>query len=143
MATYLGIGITTVATISLILQTIAYLVLIIGFTFARKKNFRRHKRVMSVATLINLTSLFIVMLPSFYSIVSGISFPSISSISLIMIVHHSLGLLSLVLASIVILRSCMSITKNRKILMLTIFSTWSLAYFLGIYVYLILYYPVI
>jgi uncharacterized membrane protein YozB (DUF420 family) len=140
---YLGIGTTNVATISLIIQTVAYIVLIVGFTFARKKNFTVHKKIMSSATLLNFASLFVVMLPSFYAIVSGISLSTISPTSFLIIFHHSIGLITLLLASLVILRGCRSIVKNTRILMIVIFILWSIAYFLGIYVYIMLYLPVV
>lgn len=140
---YLGIGINNLATISLILQTVAYAVLIAGFTFAKKKDFKIHKKTMIIATLLNFASLFIVMLPSLYAIISGISFATISSISFIIIFHHSIGLITLVLASLVILRGCSSIVKNTRILMIAIFTLWSIVYFLGIYIYVMFYLPVV
>lgn len=141
MATYLGFSIATVAAASLIVQTIAYLILILGYTIARKKRFQKHKKTMAAATLLNFVSLFLVMLPVFYSLVYGISLSTVSTTSLIVIVHHSIGLITLVLASIVILRGCTSIIKNTKILMITIFTLWSITYFLGIIVYLMFYTP--
>ena len=138
---YLGIGITNAAAISLILQTIAYIILLAGFIFAKKKDFKIHKKTMIIATLLNFASLFIVMLPSLYAIISGISFATISSISFIIIFHHSIGLITLVMASLVILRGCSSIVKNTRILMITIFTLWSLSYFLGIYIYSMFYLP--
>jgi uncharacterized membrane protein YozB (DUF420 family) len=143
MAVYLGLDIKTVATISLVIQTLAYFVLLIGFAFAKKKNFQRHKRTMSVATLLNFVSLFVVMLPSLYSIISGISLATVSLNSLIIILHHSLGLITLIMASLAILRPCGSIVKNVKILMVTIFTLWSITYFLGVGVYLMLYLPIV
>jgi uncharacterized membrane protein YozB (DUF420 family) len=44
MATYLGIDLMTAATISLTIQTIAYVILIAGFIFAKKKDFEIHKK---------------------------------------------------------------------------------------------------
>jgi uncharacterized membrane protein YozB (DUF420 family) len=140
---YLGISIANAAAISLIIQTIAYAILIAGFVFAKKKDFKIHKKTMTVATLLNFASLFIVMLPSFYSIVSGISLAAISSSSSIIIFHHSIGLITLVLASLVILRGCSSIVKNTRILMITIFTLWSISYFLGIYIYSMFYLPLV
>ena len=140
---YLGIGIANAAVISLIIQTIAYVILIVGFTFAKKKNFKIHKRTMIIATLLNFISLFVVMLSSFYSIVSGISFAAINSFSLITIFHHSVGLITLVLAFLVVLRGCSSIVKNTRMLMIILFVLWSIAYFLGAYLYLSLYQPFI
>ncbi len=136
MATYLGLDIKTVAQISLFIQTFAYAMLLAGFIFAKKKDFRKHKRLMSVAFLFNMISLLVVMLPSFVSVASGLAITTGSS--LIVVVHHAIGLVALVLASIVILKSC-AIVKNTKALMLTIFSSWSISYFLGLYVYFMLY----
>ena len=139
MATFLGINIFTLATVSLFIQTIAYIVLVVGFIFAKKRNFQKHKMIMSSATLLNIVSLVLVMLPSFYSIVSGISFATISSTSSIIIFHHSIGLIVLVLALLVILRGCRSIIKNTRILMITIFTLWTITYFLGLFIYLTIY----
>jgi uncharacterized membrane protein YozB (DUF420 family) len=141
MALYLGIGIQTFASISLVLQTVAYLILVIGFVFAKKKNFQKHKKVMASATLLSFVSLIIVMLPSFYAIISGISLAAISSSSLLIIVHHSIGLITLVLASLVILKGCRSIMKDTRTLMITIFSLWSIAFFLGVFIYAMFYMP--
>lgn len=141
MATYLGIDIATVATVNVLLQTAAYLLLIRGFLFARKKNFRRHKMIMSIATSLNFISLAVVMLPSFYSIVSKISLPEMNSFSSIVVLHHLIGLSALILASLVVLRSCGSIIKNTKLLMITIFTLWSVGYFMGLTVYYLLYFP--
>jgi uncharacterized membrane protein YozB (DUF420 family) len=140
---YLGIGTTNAASISLIIQTITYVILIAGFIFAKKKDFKIHKKTMITATLLSFVSFFIVMLPSFYAVISGISLASISSIPFIIIFHHSIGLITLVLASLVILRGCTSVVKNTRILMVTIFSLWMITYFLGIYVYVMLYLPVV
>lgn len=139
---YLGIGIANAATVSLIIQTIAYGILIVGFIFAKKKDFKIHKKTMSVATLLNFASLFVVMLSSFYSIVSGVAL-TISSFSFVIIFHHSVGLITLVLASLVILRGCRSIVKNTRFLMITIFTLWSISYFLGIYIYSMFYLPLV
>ena len=140
---YLGIGIANAATVSMIIQTIAYVILIAGFIFAKKKDFKIHKKTMIIATLLNFVSLFIVMLPSFYAVISGISFAAISSSSFIIILHHSVGLITLVLASLVILRGCRSIVKNTRLLMITIFTLWSISYFLGIYIYSMFYLPLV
>ena len=138
MAAYLGFDIGTVALANLTLQTIAYLILILGFVIAKKKRFQKHKKVMAAATLLNFISLFVVMLPVFYSLVYGISLPAISTTNTIVIIHHSIGLITLALASVVILKSC-ALIKNTKLLMLTIFTLWSITYLLGVAIYLTFY----
>jgi len=104
MATYLGLDLFTVGRISTIVQTIAYFLLILGFNFARKKNFTRHKNFMTIATALSFISLVVVMIPSFSSIISGISLSTLNSLSSITILHHSLGVLALVMAALVILK---------------------------------------
>jgi uncharacterized membrane protein YozB (DUF420 family) len=138
MAAYLGFDIGTVALANLTLQTIVYFILILGYAIARKKRFQKHKKIMAAATLLNFISLFVVMLPVFYSFVYGISLPTINSTNTLVIVHHSIGLITLALASVVILKSC-SLIKNTKLLMLTIFTLWSITYLLGVVIYLMFY----
>lgn len=146
MASYLGLGIATVATISLSIQTIAYALLLTGFVFARKKSFQRHGRLMTAATALNFVSLAVVMLPSFYSIVSSVSFTGISSIQSIIILHHSLGVVALAMAAIVVLKSCQWLGEKigdrigrLRNYMIPLLIIWSSAYFLGLFVYLMLY----
>jgi uncharacterized membrane protein YozB (DUF420 family) len=145
MATYLGLSITTVATINLILQTIAYIILLMGFRFARKNNFSKHGIMMGTATLLIFISLAVVMLASFYSIISAFSFNLYSSM---IILHHSLGLVTLIMAIVAILylRPCGTKRGNQKLgnvrkYMITLITLWSITYFFGIFVYLILYSP--
>jgi uncharacterized membrane protein YozB (DUF420 family) len=144
MATYLGLDVITIAILNLVLQTVAYFILIIGFRFARKNNFRKHGIMMSTAILLNFISLFIVMLSSFYSVISALK--QIELNPLIIILHHSFGVITLVMAiiAIITLRPCGSIRGNQKLgnvrkFMITLFTFWSITYFLGIIVYLMLY----
>jgi uncharacterized membrane protein YozB (DUF420 family) len=144
MATYLGINIATIAAINIALQTIAYFILIVGYRFARKNNFSRHGIMQITATSLIFISLIIVMLPSFYSVVS--EFKQITLNPLIIILHHSFGAITLAMSvvAIVTLRPCGSIRGNQKLgnvrkFMITLFTFWSITYFLGIIVYLMLY----
>lgn len=143
MATYLGLNLVTAVTINLILQTIAYIILIMGFRFARKNDFHKHGLLMGSATLLNFISLFFVMLLSFYSIISKFSFDLSNSI---VILHHSLGALTLIMAIIAILslRPCGTVRGNKKlgnvrIFMISLFTLWSITYFFGIIIYLTFY----
>jgi len=141
MAAYLGLDLLTVVKINVIIQTIAYLFLIVGFNFARKKNFNKHKIMMVIATLLIFVSLAIVMLPSFYSIVSGIPIATINFFTSIIIFHHSLGVITLIMAALVLLRPCVWIEKfwKRRYYMIVLFIFWSITYFLGIFIYYSLY----
>ena len=146
MAAYLGVDIYTIATIDILIQTIAYLILIMGFLFARKQNFRRHGLFMGIATLLVFMSLFVVMLPAFYSLVSGISTERMQLPISISVIHHILGVTSLAMAvvAIVVLRPCGSVRGNKKLgnvlkYMRLLLTFWSITYFLGIVVYLMFY----
>ena len=145
MVTYFGLDLLTSVKINMVLQTAAYLLLLAGCYFARKKIFSKHKIIMTTATVLIIASLAIVMLPSFYSVVSGISpatISSINSLTLLIIFHHSLGLIALVMALLVTVRSCYKIDTlwNRRKHMLVLFTIWSVAYFLGVVIYFLLYY---
>jgi uncharacterized membrane protein YozB (DUF420 family) len=115
MATYLGLNIATIAAINIILQTIAYFILIVGYRFARKNNFSRHGIMQITATSLIFISLIIVMLSSFYSVVS--EFKQITLNPLIIILHHSFGAITLAMSvvAIVTLRPCGSIRENQKL----------------------------
>jgi uncharacterized membrane protein YozB (DUF420 family) len=143
MTTYLGLNVSTIAILNLILQTIAYFILLIGFRFARKNNFRKHGMMMGTAILLNLVSLAVVMLPAFYSIITATSFNLKNSIT---ILHHSLGLITFIMAivAIAVLRPCGTIMGNKKLgnvktFMVILFIIWSITYFFGIIIYLRLY----
>jgi uncharacterized membrane protein YozB (DUF420 family) len=146
MAGY-GIDLFTLATIDDVIETIAYVLVLLGFYFARKNNFKRHGILTMTATLLVFVSLFLVMLSVFYYTISGISLSNIDLISSIIILHHSLGLITIVmsLVSISTLRPCGSIMGNQKFggvrrYMLTLITIWSITYFLGLIIHLILYY---
>ena len=144
MVTYLGLDIATIAMINITLQTISYFILLMGFRFAKKSNFRKHGIMMSTATLLMFISMLIVMLPSFYSIISRFS---LDLNTFMIVLHHTLGAIALIMAIIVnlTLRPCGSIMGNKKlgnvrIFMISLFTLWSITYFLGIIIYLRLYF---
>lgn len=127
------------ALISIVIQTIAYFFLVIGVIYIKRNNIRKHKITTIIATLVNSSSLFIVMLPSFYSFISA----KVNSIlSITIVIHHSFGLAALVMASLVVFRPCQWIRKfwSLKKYMIVLFIFWTVAYFLGIVVYLMLYF---
>jgi len=136
------------ATINIIIQTIAYILVLIGFSFARKGNFKKHGILMMAATLLIFVSLFLIMISVFLSTVEGILiFDPISSL---IFLHHSVGLITIIMAlvAIAILRPCGSIKGKQKfggvrrymIIMLTL---WSITYFLGLIIHFILYYSLL
>ena len=139
----------SIALLNLILQTIAYIILIAGFRFARRGDFKKHGTLMAIATLLTFISLISVMLPVFYSIASGIPSAGIDTLNLITIIHHSLGMISFVMAIVAIasLRPCGSIMGNKKFggvrrYMRSLFILWSISYFTGVIIYLMFYYSI-
>jgi len=144
MATFLGIDILTIARLDITLQTVAYALLLTGFYFAFvKKDYTRHKKLMTSATLIAVALLVVVMLPAFLSVLSQPSAGGFMPTALldVIIVHHGIGLVTIALAVITTLYSCdwANAFVDKKIYMLTLFSLWTLTYLLGIYIYFVLY----
>lgn len=140
----------TLATINIVIQTAAYLMVLVGFSFARKRNFKNHGILMMTATLLIFVSLFLVMWSVFYSTLSGISFQNVDIISSIIILHHTLGLITIVMALIAIatLRPCGSVMGNQRFggvrrFMISLITLWSITYFLGLIIHIILYYSLL
>jgi len=144
MAMFLGLDILTIARLDLALQTVAYALLLVGFYFAFvRKDFTRHKKIMTSVTTVAVVLIVIVMLPAFLSALSqalagGLlsSFPSD-----IIIFHHAIGLVTIALALVTTLYSCdwANAFVDKKNYMLTLFSLWTLTFLIGIYVYFVLY----
>jgi uncharacterized membrane protein YozB (DUF420 family) len=138
MANYLGLDVATVALANIILQTAAYAFLIAGARYGMKRDFDTHKRVMRVATSLNILSLAVVMAPSLLSLLPQAGAVFVSQLAL---VHHGIGLVALVLALTVVVPSCEWIPhKWTKEYMLATFALWTVAYLLGLYVYYRLYF---
>ena len=61
---FLGTQARIPADVNLILQIAVLCVILVGRSRAKKKNFRQHGRIMSVAVALNAASLATIMLPS-------------------------------------------------------------------------------
>jgi len=64
MTGLLGTRASLQADANLIFQVVIFLLLILGFVLARKRNLTYHERIMKIVAVLNLASIFLVMVPS-------------------------------------------------------------------------------
>ncbi|OGI12433.1 hypothetical protein A3K64_04265 [Candidatus Micrarchaeota archaeon RBG_16_36_9] len=102
---------------------------------------------MVTATLIVIISLFLIMFSVFYSTIIGFSFSNIDLISSLIILHHTFGAITILMAIIAIatLRPCGSKIGNERFggvrrYMISLIIIWSITYFLGLVIHFLLYY---
>ena len=101
---FLGTTAGIPADINLILQIAILCFLLFGFSRARRKNFRQHGKIMTVAVALNTASLATIMLPSLLLGLSFIvTFPT-NPLTIITILHAGLGTVSLILGFNLVLK---------------------------------------
>jgi len=66
ISSLLGTRASLQADINLILQAVIFLLLILGFAFARRRNIALHGTIMRIVALLNLVSISVVMAPSLF-----------------------------------------------------------------------------
>lgn len=128
------------STINLYFQLLLLIGLTLGIIFAKKKKLVPHGWLMLVVFLLNVVSILIVMIPVAYNILSRFS---VSSISIITIIHALLGVLVLFLSSRILLnwrfRSPAQSCYKFKGDMLRLYILWVAEVILGLALYFQLY----
>jgi uncharacterized membrane protein YozB (DUF420 family) len=134
-----ALDVASLAWINISAQTIGYAFLALGFTFARRREFDWHKKYMKIAAALNYASLFMIMLPAFYSFFSQASVSGTLVPSSILLAHALVGTSALAMATLVIFKSCEWVGKKVALrgYMITMFSLWTAAYAIGIAVFLV------
>ncbi len=129
---------STIATITVVAQTIAYACLILSVHFARKKNFPTHGKFSAFAFAINLVTVLLVMIPSILNL-SRVQNDTFTTAAL----HGFVGLSALTMAALLLVKSCGWVGKfvNLKNYMRALFVLWSIAYFGGLVMYISIYQP--
>ena len=132
------------ADLNLLVHLAILLLIIAGFTFARKKKFEIHEKWMFSAIVLAAISFFAWMAPSyignFHVIVEELYSPGV----MVTNIHVALGTITGILAIYIVLRMKFDIpqrfaVKRVKRLMRTTFTLWWLTFIFGLSFYLIYY----
>ena len=132
------------ADLNFILHLVILLLIIAGFTFARKKRFEVHEKWMFTAIVLVSISFFAWMAPSYignwHVIVDEFYSPGV----IITNIHVILGVISGILAVYIILRMKLDLpprftVKRVKRLMRTTFTLWWLTFIFGVSFYIYYY----
>jgi plastocyanin/uncharacterized membrane protein YozB (DUF420 family) len=126
--------------INLLAQVLILIGLWIGFYFARKKQFSRHRKMQTSLVLINSFFILFVMATSFYNyvILGGTTSGRVASL---MIVHGTFGLLAELTGIYLILRMNTTLipaklrVSNYKLVMRSLLGLWTLVAFGGFAIY--------
>ncbi len=122
------------AAINLLVQIVIASILIVGVIFAKKKNFKAHGYIMTIAVVINAIVIITIMGPSMISAAGGLSgLPQI--LASVVIAHAALGAVSEGLGAILVFKKF----GNVKMWMRIVFILWMISLALGILIYLLFY----
>lgn len=124
---------------NLVLQIVAFTMVLMSYWFKRMKKYILHGRTMLIALVLTLISLFLVMLPSLLSF--GESIP-VSTFT-VALVHASLGSVVEVLAIFLVgswrlQKSTVNCSRRKKVMRVTII-LWTATFILGVLLFLLLY----
>jgi uncharacterized membrane protein YozB (DUF420 family) len=130
-----------VATISLILQIVALVLLFAGVELKRRKKFRQHGIVMLTAVVLHTIIILAWMVPSFSTLLSFPSSINLADIIVVTILVHAFmgiaaDLLGIWLVASWRLRADMKTCFAKKSIMRVTITLWLIALFLGIVLYL-------
>lgn len=128
---------------NLVLQIVAFAVILVGYYFKRMRKYILHGRTMLIALVLTLISLFLVMLPSFLSLGESIATSTLTTVSLVVLVHASLGSVVEVLAIFLVgswrlQKSTANCIRRKKVMRVTII-LWTATFILGVFLFLLLY----
>jgi len=132
------------ATISLVLQIVILVLLPGSIELKRRKKFRQHGITMLLAVVLHTIMILLVMIPSFViGFIPYFSTDVLDTISIIAIVHGTMGILAEILGVFVVtswrLQKSLRYCTPRKKLMRVTLILWLTALFLGILLYTVLY----
>ena len=130
-----------IATASLALQIVVFVLLVVGFYYKRRQKFRRHGTVMASAVGLHLITILAVMIPSFVlAIVPEYIVPEpLMLVSLAGLFHGVFGLVAIGLGIYLVAawgfrRDVQGCFKRKRIMDLTI-TLWFVALILGFVIY--------
>ncbi len=130
--------------VNLLFQLAILVVLILGFSFKRRRMYLKHGATMVIAVALHTVAIFAIMLPSLLALTS--SFESSLPLTLVVLPHAVLGSLVEMLGVYLVLswathhRDVKVCFGNKKFMKPTII-LWLIEVAIGIYVYILLYVP--
>jgi uncharacterized membrane protein YozB (DUF420 family) len=131
----LGTQAGLMADLAIIVQTSAFVILVSGVIYIKKKNYQRHVNLADIAVFLGILS-FLWMGFSFISnfqlLISNISV----SVNLIAIIHAITGLIVLITGIFFATNRYIKKTRNN---MRMVFLLWAVAFFLGFELYIMYY----
>jgi uncharacterized membrane protein YozB (DUF420 family) len=136
----MAIDIRTLATADLVVQLVLIALVLIAVYLARKGRVIRHCTIVRVTVIVQIITIFAVMLPSLLGYVENV--PPIPVLYPELLIHHFLGVVLIVIFIYVNLdvgRVIRPLVK-RKNAMRTALGVWLVAIALGINIYLTIYY---
>jgi uncharacterized membrane protein YozB (DUF420 family) len=136
----MAIDIHTLATANLVIQLVLIALLLGAVYLARRGGVIRHCTIVRGIVVVQIVTIFAVMLPSLLGYVENV--PSIPFLYLELLIHHILGLVLIaifVYVNLEVGRVIRPVVK-RKTAMRTALGVWLIAIALGIYIYLTVYY---
>jgi uncharacterized membrane protein YozB (DUF420 family) len=134
----IALDIKTLATINLLIQIVLMIVLFFAALRAKKGDVNKHCNILKIAVLLQLAAIFIFMLPSF----PGYKVSNASTLDLVIVFHHVLGsvLIGLWIYVNLVYSKYIRWPGNFRSIMRIAFALWILAFLIGSYIYIRIYY---
>jgi uncharacterized membrane protein YozB (DUF420 family) len=131
------------STVSLGIEMVVLSLLIGAFFLKTRQKFRQHGITMTIAVALHISSILIVMIPSFISYFGAIgAFNFADTLILTALVHASTGIIAAILGVWLVgswhLQKNLQTCFKKKRIMITTLTLWLLTIFLGIILYLTL-----
>jgi len=124
---------------NLYLQILFLAIVLVSLVFKKQKNFRLHGITMLVAVVLHLISVFVVMIPSYLSLLPQVSQSITSAAVVTILVHGVLGILTVALATWIVaswrLRQSLKYCMPKKIVMRATLILWVITIILAIFLY--------
>jgi uncharacterized membrane protein YozB (DUF420 family) len=140
---YLNDTLALIITASLLIQIFVLFLLVYGYRLKKKMKFRKHGIFMTLATILHLTMVLYIMIPSFVEgIIPDYIVPTpLAILSILGLIHGILGTMALLLgvwlAASWRFRKNLKECFNKKKLMCITLNAWILSLFFGIILYAI------
>ena len=122
-------------------QLLIFILAILGVILILRRSLIKHCRLLNLAIILNLISVFVVMVPSFFQFTRALTLAGLRSLEvLIMVTHGAVGTVALILSAIVILRMTNRVPALVRIapaksLMRVTFLLWLLSLLMGLMIY--------
>jgi uncharacterized membrane protein YozB (DUF420 family) len=122
-------------------QLLIFVLAILGVILILRRSLVKHCRLLNLAIILNLISVFVVMVPSFFQFTRALTLAGLRSLEvLIMMTHGAVGTVALILSVVVVLRMTNRVPTLARIapamsLMRVTFLLWLLSLLMGLMIY--------